>query len=110
MISYLKGSLCHHEQGRKVTISSLCMYSSHAANKDFNVRDIVLDFGVGDNRKTGSFQIFDDEINEAREEFEVSLTVLGNITSSYIIQNTTCRIPENDRKCVIYLINTQLCN
>ena len=96
----------NRENTWEIIILSLCMYSSHAANKDFNVTEIALDFGVGDIRKMGSFQIFDDEINEAKEEFEVSLTVLGNITLSYIIQNTTCSIPENDRKCVIYLINT----
>ena len=44
------------------------------------------------------FQIIDEEINEAGEEFQVSLRVLGDFTTDYIIQNTTCRIPENDRK------------
>ena len=93
----------NRENTWEVTILLLCMYSSHAANKDFNVTEIVIDFGVGDTRKRVSFQIFDEEINEAREEFEVSLTVLGNITASYIIQNTTCRIPENDRKQSFYV-------
>ena len=77
----------------------------HAANRDFNTSEIVIDFEVGDTRKTGSFQIFDDEINEAREEFAVSLKVLGDIIPLYIIQNTTCRIPENDRKQSFYVFD-----
>ena len=74
------------------------MHSFYAANTDFNATEIVVQFEVGDSRKTGSFQIFDEEINEPGEEFEVSLTVVGNFTPEYTIQNTTCRIPENDRK------------
>lgn len=59
---------------------------------------MVIDIVVGMTRNRGYFQIFDDEINEAREEFEVSLTVLGDFTPDYVINITTCIIPENDRK------------
>ena len=66
--------------------------------RDFNVTDIVTEIPVGATRLVERIQIFDDNINEAREEFEVFLTVEGNFTVMYYRQTTACRIPESDRK------------
>ena len=73
------------------------MYSFHAV-RDFNVTEIVAEIPVGATRLNEEIQIFDDDINEAREEFEVFLTVEGNFTVTYFIRTTVCRIPYNDRK------------
>ena len=50
-----------------------------------------------------SIQIFDDDINEGREVFNVSLEVVGNISNTveYRIQTTLCRIRQSDRKLCI---------
>ena len=47
-----------------------------------------------------AIQIFDDEINEGREVFYVSLEVVGNISNAvmYRIKTTLCRIRLSDRK------------
>ena len=57
-----------------------------------------------------AIQIFDDEINEGREIFNVSLQVVGNISNAveYRIQTTLCRIRQSDRKlsckiCMYYV-------
>ena len=45
-------------------------------------------------------EIFDDEINEGQEVFNVSVEVLGNISNAveFRIQTTLCRIRQSDRK------------
>ena len=59
-----------------------------------------------------AIQIFDDEINEVQEIFNVSLEVVSNISNAveYRIQTTLCRIRQSDRKlsCKIcmYLLHT----
>ena len=73
------------------------MYSFHAV-RDFNATEIVTEIPVGATRLKEEIQIFDDDINEAREEFKVFLTVEGNFTVTYLIRTTVCRIPYNDRK------------
>ena len=51
---------------------------------------------------TADIPIFDDEINEAAEDFVVVLEVV-NITNpvEFTTQTTVCRIPQSDRKCHI---------
>ena len=71
--------------------------SFHTVN-DFNATEIVTEIAARSTRCEKGIQIFDDDINEAQEEFEVFLTVEGNFTVTYTIQTTVCRIPENDRK------------
>ena len=57
-----------------------------------------------------AIEIFDDEINEGREVFNVSVVVVGNISNAveYRIQTTLCRIRKSDRKlsckmCMYYV-------
>ena len=54
-----------------------------------------------------AIEIFDDEINEGREVFNVFLEVVSNISNAvtYRIQITLCRIRQSDRKlsCKIYM-------
>ena len=47
-----------------------------------------------------AIEIFDDEINEGREVFNVTLEVVSNISNAveYRIQTTLCRIRQSDRK------------
>ena len=68
------------------------------AVRDFNATEIVTKVPVGATRLEEGIEIFDDDINEAREEFEVFLTVEGNLTVLYLIRTAVCRIPESDRK------------
>ena len=62
-----------------------------------------------------AIEIFDDEINEGREVFNVSLEVVSNISNAveYRIQTTLCRIRQNDRKlsckiCMYYVHVSEL--
>ena len=66
--------------------------------RDFNATEIVTEISAGATRLVEGIQIFDDNINEAREEFEVLLTVESNLTTAYLIRTAVCRIPESDRK------------
>ena len=65
---------------------------------DFNATEIVTEIPAGATRWKQGIQIFDDDINEGREEFEVFLTVEGNFPVTYLIRTVVCRIPESDRK------------
>ena len=65
---------------------------------DFNATEIVTQIAAANTRWEEGIQIFDDDINEAQEEFEVFLTVEGNFTVTYTIQTAVCRIPESDCK------------
>ena len=80
------------------------------AERDFNGTEIVTEISAGATRLVEGIQIFDDDINEAREEFEVFLTVEGNVTTAYLIRTAVCRIPESDRKlsCMYYISFTTL--
>ena len=79
-------------------MQQFCVCISFHTVSDFNATDIVTEIAAGNTRWDKGIQIFDDDINEAQEEFEVFLTVEGNFTVTYTIQTTVCRIPENDRK------------
>ena len=76
----------------------LCI-SFHAGD-DFNDTVIVTEVPVARTQLMQSIQVFDDEINEGREVFNVSLEVVGNISNAvvYRIQTTLCRIRQSDRK------------
>ena len=67
---------------------------------DFNDTIIVTEVPVAQTQLAQPIQIFDDEINEGREVFNVSLEVVGNISNAveYRIQTTLCRIRQSDRK------------
>lgn len=65
---------------------------------DFNATEIVTEIAAGNTRCEEGIQIYDDNINEAQEDFEVFLTVEGNFTVTYTIRTTVCRIPESDCK------------
>ena len=58
----------------------------------------MTEIAAGSTRREEGILIFNDDINEAQQEFEVFLTVEGNFTVTYTIQTTVCRIPESDRK------------
>ena len=61
---------------------------------------IVTEVPAGQTQLMQAIQIFDDEINEGREVFNVSLQVVSNISNAvqYRIQTTLCRIRQSDRK------------
>ena len=88
----------------------LCI--SFHAGRDFNDAVILTEVPVGQTQLMQAFEIFDDEINEGREVFNVSLEVVSNISNAveYRIQTTLCRIRQSDRKlsCKIcmYLLHT----
>ena len=77
---------------------SLCI--SFHAGRDFNDTVIMTEIPVGQTQLVQAIQIFDDEINEGREDFSVSLEVVGNISNAvqYRIRTTLCRIQQSDRK------------
>ena len=89
------------------------MYLSHPG-LDFNDTVIVTEVPVAQTQLMQPFQIFDDEINEGREVFNVSLEVVGNISNAvqYRIQTTICRIRQSDRKlsckiCMYFMSTSQ---
>jgi len=87
----------------------MCMYlcTSFHAGRDFNDTVIVTEVPVGQTQLVQAIQIFDDEINEGREVFNVFLEVVSNISNAvmYRIRTTLCRIRQSDRKlsCKIYV-------
>ena len=74
-----------------------CVCIFHAVN-DFNDTEIIATIPPRTTRWEQGIQIFDDNINEAEEVFNVLLTVEGNLTVEYLIRTAVCRIPESDRK------------
>ena len=76
------------------------LFTSFHAGKDFNDTVIVMEVPAAQTQLVQAIQIFDDEINEGREIFNVSLEVVGNISNAveYRIQTTLCRIRLSDRK------------
>ena len=90
----------------------LCI--SFHAGRDFNDTVIVTEVPAGQTQLVQAIQIFDDEINEGREVFNVSLQVVSNISSAvqYRIQTTLCRIRQSDRKlsckiCMYFMSTSQ---
>ena len=67
---------------------------------DFNDTIIETEIPEGETQQAVDIQIFDDEINEAPEAFNVLLDVLSEQRSNVIfrIQRTLCRIRQSDRK------------
>ena len=76
--------------------------TSFHAGRDFNDTVIVTEIPVAQRQVMQAIQIFDDEINEGQENFNVSLEVLGNISNAveFRIQTTLCRIRQSDRKLI----------
>ena len=74
--------------------------TSFHAGSDFNDTVIVTEVPAGQTQLVQAIQIFDDEINEGREVFNVSLKVVSNISNAvqYGIQTTQCRIRQSDCK------------
>ena len=74
--------------------------TSFHAGRDFNDTVIVAEFPATQTLLVQAIQIFDDEINEVQEIFNVSLEVVSNISNTvqYRIQTTLCRIRQSDRK------------
>ena len=74
---------------------------------DFNDTVIVTEIPAAQTQLMQAIQIFDDEINEGREVFNVSLEVVSNVSNAvqYRIQTTLCRIRQSDRKlsCKIFM-------
>ena len=86
----------------------LCI--SFHAGRDFNDTVIVTEVPVAQTLLVQAIEIFDDEIDEGREVFNVSLEVVSNIFNAvlYKIQTTLCRIRPSDRKlsckiCMYYV-------
>lgn len=65
---------------------------------DFNATEIVTEIPARETSLEQGIQIFDDDINEGREEFQVVLTVEGDFPVTYLMRTAVCRIPESDRK------------
>ena len=78
----------------------MCIYLYLHAGRDFNDTVILTEFPIAQTQLMQAIQIFDDEINEGREVFNVSMEVVGNISNTvqYRIQTTLCRIRQSDRK------------
>ena len=68
--------------------------------RDFNDTVIVTEVPAAQTQLVHPIEIFDDEINEGREDFNVTLEVVSNISNAvqYRIQTALCRIRQSDRK------------
>ena len=84
----------------ETSIQFMNVYVSFHAGRDFNDTVIETRLPAAQTQLMQAFEIFDDEINEGREVFNVSLEVVGNISTmvTYRIQTTLCRIRQSDRK------------
>ena len=82
----------------------MCIHPYLHAGRDFNDTVILTEVPAAQTQLMQAIQIFDDEINEGREVFNVSLEVVSNISNNvtYRIQTTLCRIRQSDRK--LYLV------
>ena len=78
----------------------VCIHPYLHAGRDFNDTVILTEVPIAQTQLVQAIQIFDDEINEGREVFNVSLEVVGNISNAvqYRIQTTLCRIRQSDHK------------
>ena len=81
-------------------LAPINVYLSFNAGRDFNDTVIVTEVPATQTQLVHGIQIFDDEINEGQEVFNVSLEVVSNISNAvqYRIQTTLCRIRQSDRK------------
>ena len=90
----------------------MCMYLciSSYPGLDFNDTVIVTEVPAGQTQLVQAIQIFDDEINEGREVFNVTLEVVSNISImvTYRIQTTLCRIRPSDRKLSCKMIDVRI--
>ena len=70
---------------------------------DFNnTQPFEVTMAAGTEAVTADIPIFDDEINEAAEDFVVVLEVVNTTNPvEFTTQTTVCRIPQSDRKCHI---------
>ena len=78
----------------------MCIHPYLYVGLDFNDTVIVKEVPVAQTQVIQAIQIFDDEINEGREVFNVSLEVVSNISNAveYRTQTTLCRIRLSDCK------------
>ena len=78
----------------------MCIHPHLYVGLDFNDTVIVKEVPVAQTQMMQAIQIFDDEINEGQEVFNVTLEVLSNVSNAvqYRIQTTLCRIRQSDRK------------
>lgn len=78
----------------------MCLYLFFYPARDFNDTVIETEIPPGQTLLMQPIQIFDDEINEARENFEVALEIVSNISNvvMYRRRTTLCRIRQSDRK------------
>ena len=81
---------------------------------DFDDTVVVTEVPAAQVQLMQAIQIFDDEINEGREVFNVSLEVVSNISNTvqYRLQTTLCRIRQSDRKlsckiCMYFMYTSQ---
>ena len=92
----------------------MCLYLSFYPARDFNDTVIVTEIPAGQTLLVQPIQIFDDEINEARENFEVALEIVTNISNvvMYRRRMTLCRIRQSDRKSYLahLMYSFQDCN
>jgi len=71
---------------------------------DFNnTQPFEVTMAAGYSVVSADIPIFDDEINEAAEDFVIVLEVVSNTTNpvEFTTQTTVCRIPQSDRKCYL---------
>ena len=89
----------------------MCIHPYLYVGLDFNDTVIVTEVPAAQTQVIQAIQIFDDEINEGREVFNVSLEVVGNISNAveYRIQTALCRIRQSDCKlsCKICMYTSQ---
>ena len=78
----------------------MCIHPYLYVGRDFNDTVIVTEVPAAQTQLVQAIEIFDDEINEGRELFNVSLEVVSNISNAveYRIQTTLCTIRQSDRK------------
>ena len=78
----------------------MCIHPYLYVGRDFNDTVIVTEVPAAQTQLVQAIEIFDDEINEGRELFNVSLEVVSNISNAveYRIQTTLCMIRQSDRK------------
>ena len=78
----------------------MCIHSYLHAGLDFSDTVIETKVPTRQSQLVQAIEIFDDEINEGREVFGVSMEVVSNISNNvtYRIQTTLCRIRRSDRK------------
>jgi len=94
-----------HIHDKKIMQFSLpySVYLYLPTGMDFNDTPFVVTMAAGTTVVTAGIPIVDDEINEAEEVFVVVLEVVSDTTNrmEFTTNTTVCRIPANDRPCVI---------